>query len=117
MLAIHIILVFTSIISFIGRVILREIKPELLQLKLLKIAPHVIDTLLLLSGITLVILGGWFDREYGWILTKLLILLAYIGLGVVTMRSSGNKRWLAFAAAIACYGYVFVVAGTKQSFF
>lgn len=117
MLAIHIIFVITSIISFITRVILLQFKPELLKVKVIKILPHVIDTFLLASGITLFIQGQWLDGEYGWILTKLMILIVYIGLGFMVMRSSGIKRWLAFAGAISCYGYILVVAVTKQGFF
>lgn len=117
MLTIHITLVIISIVSFISRVLLLEIKPDLLKNKAIKISPHIIDTLLLLSGILLVVQGQWLSSEYGWIISKLFILTVYIGLGFVVMRSQGNKRWLAFAGAIVCYAYILVVAITKQSFF
>ncbi|KAF3982019.1 MAG: SirB2 family protein [Methylococcales symbiont of Hymedesmia sp. n. MRB-2018] len=40
-------------------------KPELLQLKTFKVAPHIIGTILLISGITLVIQGNWLAGEFG----------------------------------------------------
>lgn len=117
MLFIHIIFVLLSFISFAVRVALSEFKPEILTVKVFKIAPHVIDTLLLVSGITLVLNGGWIaSGNYGWILSKFMVLLAYIGFGVLTMRSTGTKRWGAFAGALVCYGYILTVAITKHGF-
>lgn len=117
MLFIHILFVLCSLISFIGRVVLSEFKPDILAAKIFKIAPHVIDTFLLISGISLVIRGDWVaNDEYGWIISKFIVLLAYIGLGVLTMRSAGAKRWLAFAAALVCYGYILSIAIAKNGF-
>lgn len=113
---IHIIFILTSAVSFIGRIMLAEFKPEILQKKIVKIAPHVIDTILFLSGIGLVVQGSWMNAEHGWIVSKVILLLCYIILGVVAMRLSGIKRWLAFTGAIACYGLIFSIAITKNGF-
>jgi uncharacterized membrane protein SirB2 len=113
---IHVIFILTSFVSFIGRIALSEFKPEVLQKKIVKIAPHVIDTILLLSGIGLVIQGRWMDGEYGWIESKVILLVCYIVLGVVAMRLNGVKRWLAFVGAIACYGLILSIAVTKNGF-
>jgi len=113
---IHLIFIFSSFISFIGRIGLSVFKPSLLQNKLIKIAPHVIDTILLVSGITLVIQGNWLNGEYGWILSKFVLLLGYIGLGVMAMRFGGAKRWIAFVAAITCFISIFIIAITKNGF-
>ena len=114
--SIHLIFVLASIISFSGRMTLSAFKPEWLQNKILKIAPHIIDTILLLSGITLVIQGNWLDGDYGWILSKFVLLLGYIAFGVMAMRSNGIKRWIAFATAIAFYIFIFIIAITKKGF-
>ena len=113
----HLTFVMLSLFSFVGRVALSEIRPEILQQKALKIAPHVIDTLLLLSGITLVFQGHWLSGEYGWIVAKIIALLGYIGLGVVVMRNRGTERWLAFAGAMACFAYIGIVAVSKNAAF
>jgi len=114
--SIHLIFILASFVSFSGRMALSVLKPEWLQNKILKIAPHVIDTVLLLSGITLVIQGNWLDGEYGWIVSKFILLLGYIAFGVMAMRFKGIKRWVAFTAAIAFYVSIFIIAITKNGF-
>ena len=113
----HLTFILLSIFSFVGRVILSETHPAMLKQNAFKIAPHVIDTLLLISGITLVFQGGWLSTEYGWIIAKIVALLGYIGLGVVVMRNRGTVRWLAFVGAMACFVYIGIVAVTKNAFF
>ncbi|MCK5831200.1 MAG: SirB2 family protein [Methylococcales bacterium] len=115
---IHLIFILTSFVSFSGRFALSIIKPEILQNKILKIMPHVIDTILLVSGITLVFQGNWLEGEFGWIASKLTLLIGYIILGVVAMRSKeGVKRWMAFGGALFCYISIFIIAITKNGFF
>ncbi len=113
----HLTFILLSISSFVGRIILSETHPAILKQKALKIAPHVIDTLLLVSGITLVFQGGWLATEYGWIIAKIIALLGYIGLGVVAMHNRGTVRWAAFVGAMACFAYIGIVAVTKNAFF
>ena len=91
-------------------------KPSLLQNKLIKIAPHIIDTILLLSGLTLVIQGNWLDGEFGWIISKFILLLGYIGFGIMAMRLKGISRWVGFIAAITCFIAIFITAITKNGF-
>ncbi len=116
MKSLHLLFIFASFFSFSGRIALSVFKPALLQLKLIKIAPHIIDTLLLLSGFTLVIQGSWMNTEHGWITSKFILLLIYIALGVMAMRLTGPKRWIAFVAAIACFISIFIIAITKNGF-
>jgi uncharacterized membrane protein SirB2 len=96
---------------------LSEFKSEFLQQKWIKIAPHVVDTLLIVSGITLVIQGSWLSTQPDWLVGKLLVLCVYIGLGILTMRKQGTTRWLAFTATVACYIYIMVVAISKNPLF
>lgn len=110
----HISLAFVAIGGFIGRVILSEIHPQILRHTALKIVPHAIDTLLLISGIALVFQGHWLADQYGWIIAKLAVLFGYIGFGVIAMRRQGRMKWLAFVGAIACFAYIGSVAVTKQ---
>ena len=113
----HLSFAFIALFGFIGRMILSETHPRILKQKALKIAPHVIDTLLLVSGIALVFEGHWLSGNYGWIIAKMTGLFAYIGFGVIAMRQRGKIRWLAFAGAIACFAYIGSVAVTKQPWF
>ncbi|NOQ64038.1 MAG: invasion protein [Methyloprofundus sp.] len=113
---IHMLFILLSVGSFVSRMMLVQFKPDLLRGKIAKIAPHVIDTILLLSGITLVLQGNWMAGETGWIMTKVVVLFAYVGFGVMAMRSSGAKRWIAFVLALASFGYIISVAVTKHGF-
>ncbi len=113
---IHFIFVISSFISFVSRMGISALKPDWLQNKTLKIAPHVIDTILLVSGVYLVFQGDWLAGEFGWILSKFILLLIYVAFGVMAMRCKGLKRWVAFLAAIACYIGIFVIAMTKNGF-
>ncbi len=112
----HVIFAVSSLAGFTGRVALSEFNPALLQAKAFKIAPHVIDTALLLSGIALMFRGDWLSAEYGWIVSKLILLLGYVSCGVLTMRCKGGKRWAAFVAAIACFAFIFAIAVGKRGF-
>jgi len=113
---IHIVFIFTSFLNFVVRIVISQLNPEILNNKILKITPHIIDTILLLSGIALVIQGDWLDREYDWIESKFILLISYIIFGVVAMRLSGIMRWLSFLCAITCFGLIFNIAITKNGF-
>lgn len=114
--SLHMLFILLSVGGFITRIMLVQFKPAWLQPKIAKIAPHVIDTILLLSGVGLVFQGNWMAGEYGWILSKLVMLCAYIGFGVMAMRSTGLKRWTAFVLALACFAYILVIAISKHGF-
>lgn len=113
----HLIFVLLSISSFVGRVFLEESHPEFFDKKWVKIGPHIINTLLLATGFTLVFQGQWLSGEYGWIIAKIMALLGYIGLGIVTVKSQGAVRWQAFAGAMACFFYIVIVAVSKNALF
>ena len=116
MIKLHMLFILLSVGSFITRIMFAQFKPELLSNKVIKIAPHIIDTILLLSGISLVFIGNWMAGEYGWIISKVTLLFAYVGFGVMAMRSSGVKRWVAFVLALASFGYIISIAVTKHGF-
>ncbi|MDO9105405.1 MAG: SirB2 family protein [Methylovulum sp.] len=113
----HLTFILMSVVSFVGRVIISETQPALLKQKLFKIAPHIIDSALLLSGIALVFQGQWLSTEHGWIIAKLCALVVYIGLSIVVMRNRGTTRWLAFSGAMLCFAYIGIVAVTKNPLF
>lgn len=115
----HIHLLFVALVAlgFVGRVVLAEYRPEMLQRKWIKLSPHILASLLLLTGIVLVIQGNWLDNSFGWIVAKLILMGAFIGLGLMTMREQGQKRWLAFGGALFCLFYIVKVAFAKQIFF
>jgi len=112
----HLTFILLSISSFVGRVYLAEKRPEMLEQKWISIGPHIINTFLLITGFTLVFQGSWLSAEYGWIIAKLIALVAYVGLGMIAIKSQGDLRWKAFAGALACFVYIAIVAVSKHAF-
>ena len=88
-----------------------------LQAKPVKILPHVIDTVLLASAIALVVMASLNPLEHGWLSAKIMALLVYIGLGVVTLRKgkSQEARFAAFLAAISVFAYMAQTALTRSA--
>jgi uncharacterized membrane protein SirB2 len=113
----HLLFVLLTFGAFVGKMWVSVSRPELLTQKAFKIAPHVISSLLLLTGIILVFQGQWLSGDYGWLVAKIIVLFGFIGLGIVSMRSEGTNRWLAFAGAIVCFIYIGIVAVSKNPWF
>ena len=87
-----------------------------LQEKWVRVAPHVVDTLLLVAGILLALQIRQYPFVQGWLTAKLLALIAYIVVGAVGLKYGRTRRirisaWL---AAIAIFGYIVLVALTRQ---
>ena len=58
----------------------------------LNVLPHIVDSLLLLSGITLATLIKQYPFVNGWISLKLLLLLVYIGLGSYVLKKAKTRK-------------------------
>ncbi|WP_308633170.1 SirB2 family protein [Massilia sp. R2A-15] len=97
-----------------GAWMLRE-SPRL-HARWVRVAPHIIDTLLLASAITLAVWSGQYPGAQGWLTAKVAALIAYIVLGTIALKRGRTKmvRFSAFLAALAVFGYIVAVAVTKQ---
>jgi uncharacterized membrane protein SirB2 len=113
----HVACAAISIAGFAARGALMLADSPLLRHRFVRIAPHVVDTLLLASAVWL----AWFLAQvpfvHGWITAKIFALLAYIVLGMVALRrgKSQRVRAVAFAAALASAGYIVWVALTRDA--
>lgn len=76
-----------------------------------RIAPHVIDTLLLLAGVLLMLWLRLSPLDASWLGAKLLALVVYIGAGVITLR---GRRPLAGVVAVVAFAYM-VGAAVRHS--
>lgn len=112
---IHMLCAVISIIGFIVRGGLRIAGSTALQKKWLRIAPHIVDTLLILSAIGLMFSIQQYPFVNSWLTAKLLGLIVYIFLGVVTLRLAKSQpvRVVSYLLAIATFAYVGSVAMTK----
>ena len=85
------------------------IDSPLLQHKLTRILPHIIDTVLLLSGVTLaVMLYGNFYRMT-WLMVKLGAVIVYIILGSIAIRYGRTKTARIIALIMAWCVFFFIV--------
>ena len=109
---IHMLCAVLSIAGFLLRGIWMFMDSHLLQKKLVKILPHVVDTLLLASAITLAVMSQQYPFQMDWLTAKLIALIVYIGLGMFALKIGKTKaqRGAAFFAAVLCFVYIFSVA-------
>ena len=79
-------------------------------------APHVVDTLLLLSALVMAWTLRLTPGNAPWLMAKIAGLLLYIGLGLLALRPGRPLplRIAAWAAALAVFGWIVSVAITKQ---
>ena len=112
----HLACVVLSLGGFAARGALMLAGSPLLQARLVRIAPHVVDTLLLASALWLAWMMQQYPFVHGWLTAKVLGLLAYIVLGSVALRRGRTRtvRAAAFAGALLAAGYVVAVALTRD---
>jgi len=81
-----------------------------------KSLPHVVDTVLLLSALTLAWMLRLTPGDAPWLLAKIVGLVIYVGFGVVALRPGGSVavRATAWVAALATVGWIVSVAITKN---
>lgn len=110
----------SAILSFSGFVLRgywMMTDPVLLGRKWVRILPHVVDTVFLLSGIALVLVLGLHLLESPWLLAKLAALVVYVLAGAIALRRgrSPAARTVAFTLAVLTFAYIVGVAITKST--
>ncbi|MCP5160123.1 MAG: SirB2 family protein [Hahellaceae bacterium] len=109
---IHMTFVALTFLSFSTRAFWMLTESAMLQKKWVKIAPHIIDTLLLVSALAMAVQIGL----TGWIAAKVAGLIAYILLGTIALKRGKTKQTRIFAllGAYAVFFYIAGVAVTKN---
>jgi uncharacterized membrane protein SirB2 len=81
-----------------------------------RILPHLIDTLLLVSAIALVVMSRQYPVQQHWLTAKVVALLLYIGLGMVALKRGRTRtvRTLAWLAALGVFVYIVSVAVSRN---
>lgn len=81
-----------------------------------RVAPHIVDTLLLVTGIVLALRIRQYPLAHDWLTAKIAALLIYIALGVVALRGRTRAmRLAAWLAALAVFAYIAAVALTRRA--
>lgn len=110
----HMLFIALSVTFLAVRFLLSLKSPALLQNKFLKIAPHVVDTFLLLTAIGLMLTIQQYPFQTPWLTDKLFGLFAYIGLAVMALKGRTLlMRWVGFLGALSWLALVGKVAITK----
>jgi len=110
----HMLFITISILMFQYRYFLKFRRKSIG--KSLKILPHINDTLLLITGITLAVKAGFDPMQQPWLMAKIIALIVYIGLGTVAMKASGIKSISAYVLATLTFAFIVMTALYKAIF-
>ena len=115
---IHVACVALSFAGFFVRGVWMIRESPMLRRRWVRIAPHVVDTVLLASAVALAVLLQQYPFVHSWLTAKVAGLLVYIALGMAALRMSAARpaRIAAWIAALLVFGYVAAVALTKNIF-
>ena len=113
---IHVLAAIISICGFTLRGLWMLNGSALLQQRWVKIAPHIVDTVLLASAIALAIWSHQYPGQMAWLSAKVVALILYIGFGMVALKRGPTLRIraVAFAAALLTFAYILAVATTRD---
>lgn len=114
--SIHLICVVLSFAGFFVRGIWMLMESGQLQKQWVKTAPHIIDTLLLVSAVILAVQMHLSPFAQPWLMAKIIALLVYIFAGMVALRIGRSKRTRLFAwlLGLATILYIVSVAISKS---
>lgn len=112
----HVLSVVVSFSLFATRGVWMLVESPQLQRTWVKILPHIVDTVLLASAITLAIMLQQYPFQHGWLTAKVLALLAYIIVGSIALKRGRTKiqRVVAWLMALLIFGYIVSVALTRS---
>lgn len=112
LLLVHKITVLLSLFSFFIRGLGHILAKPWIEKKVVKIAPHIIDTILIVSAVALIVIGPWSGTE-DWILAKIAGLVAYILLGILAFKKAKARNLKAFLWMLALLAFFYMVAVAK----
>ncbi|MCF6194470.1 MAG: SirB2 family protein [Kangiellaceae bacterium] len=116
---IHITTAILSLFGFSIRAWWMFSSDDLLHSKIVKIAPHINDTVLLSAAIYLSVMSEMYPFAEGWLGAKVLLLIGYIVAGTVALKKGKTRetRIIAFWLALACVGTIFYLALARPLIF
>lgn len=113
----HVLFVLLSISGFMLRGVWMLSGSTLLQHRVTRTLPHVIDSALLATAIAMAVMISQYPFVSDWITAKVLGLIAYIVLGAIALRRGPTLavRVGALVAALSTYAWIVSVAITKSA--
>ena len=111
---VHVTCVAVSGLGFLLRYVMVRRGSKATQTLAFRTLPHVVDTLLLASAVSLAILTRIEPLSSDWLAAKIIGLIAYIVAGSVALRGPPRARPIAFMIAVVVYVQIIAVAVTRQ---
>lgn len=113
---IHLASAALSFVGFFIRGIWMLRDSPLLKRRWVKIAPQVVDTVLLVSAVALAVQMHLSPLAQPWLLAKIIALVVYIGVGLVALRLGRTKvvRTFAWLLGMVIFSYIVSVAVSKS---
>jgi len=112
----HISAVALSITLFVARGSMQLAHIDWRRWRMLRILPHLTDTVLLTAAIALAVMSGQAPGQQPWLTAKVIALFAYIVFGILALRKSahGWTQKIYFALALITVAYIVKVALTRS---
>jgi uncharacterized membrane protein SirB2 len=110
----HIIFIIISILLFNYRFLLKGLNKPVP--KVLKIIPHINDTFLLVSGISLAYIAGFNPLQQSWLMAKIMALILYIIFGTMALKRTGAQSIGGYLFATSMIVFMVITAINKIPF-
>ncbi len=112
---VHVTLAVLTAFLFCYRGVLMLNGSDRLHRKWLRIAPHVVDTFLLVTGLWMAVTIYSHFYYQPWLIVKIIAIVIYIVLGSIAIKRGRTRtiRALAFLGSLAVLIYIFTVALNK----
>lgn len=106
----HLSAVLLSFAGFILRAGWMLMDSPMLKRRWVRVLPHIIDTLLLLSALWLVYLMSLPLLQTDWLLAKIIALLVYIVLGTMALKRARTRLHRLIFAVLAILVFLYIVS-------
>jgi uncharacterized membrane protein SirB2 len=112
----HLTTIVLSVVLFLFRFVLNILQSPMLQKRWLKILPHLVDTLLLVSAATLCLLLKQYPLVDAWVTEKLIALVMYVFMVTLALKLGHNSfmRGMGLLGALSWITYAGMIALSKQ---
>lgn len=112
----HVLCVVLSGTGFVLRGVWMLRGSALLRARAVRVLPHLVDTVLLGSAVTLAAMSGQYPPHSPWVTAKIAGLVVYVLLGTVALKRgrSLRVRAAAFVGALAVFGWIVSVALSRN---
>jgi uncharacterized membrane protein SirB2 len=112
----HIACAVASIALFVLRHVLTLRGTDWRKSVALRVMPHAVDSVLLISAVLLAITIKQYPFVNSWLTVKVVALVVYIALGIQALQRNRSQtaRRIAFVAAVAVFAFIVTVARTHS---